>query len=126
MGIVLAILIFIVGCIHYFVGGKNVWMPMLEQWQTVPQRKIVKGTLGFMWQGVTVWFLGMCLMAIFAHYTPTLAKGIYLSLLVQNVSFAIVASLYGKLVYGRFLASPQWLFFWPIAAMAFLAYSEAL
>lgn len=123
MGIFLASLIFAVGCIHHFMGGAKVWQPMLAQWQDVSQRKIVKGTLGFIWYGVTVWFVGMTCLALYAYYTPELAEGIYLSLLVQNTSFAIVASIYGKLVYGRFLASPQWMFFWPIAVAAFIAYS---
>lgn len=123
MGMFLAGLIFVVGCIHHFLGGQKVWQPMLAQWQDVKQRKIVKGTIGFMWYGVTIWFAGMTAMALYAYFTPDLDKGIYLSLAVQNLSFAIVATIYGKLVYRRFLASPQWLFFWPIAVVAFVAYS---
>lgn len=123
MGLLLAGLLLVVGGIHHFMGGKNVWQPMLAQWQDVRQRKIVKGTIGFMWYGVTVWFLGMAAIAAYAHYTPELAKGIYLSLVVQNLSFAIVATIYGKLVYNRFLSSLQWLFFWPIAVTAYIAYS---
>lgn len=123
MGMVLAVLIFVVGCIHLFIGGSKVWSPMLVQWQSTSQRKIVKGTLGFIWHGVTVWFVGIAGLALYAHFTPEIAIGIYLSLLVQNLSFALVATLYGKLVYSRFLSSPQWLFFWPIAVVAFIAYS---
>lgn len=123
MGVILALVIFAVGCIHHFIGGAKVWRPMLVQWQDTSQRKIVKGTLGFMWYGVTIWFVGMAGLALYAHYSPEFAKGIYLALWVQNASFAIVATIYGKLVYGRFLASPQWMFFWPIAVIAFIAYS---
>lgn len=123
MGIILALVIFAVGCIHHFIGGVKVWRPMLAQWQDVGQRKIVKGTLGFMWYGVTVWFVGMAGLALYAHYTPEIAKGVYLALLVQNASFAIVATLYGKMVYKRVFASPQWMFFWPIAVVALIAYS---
>lgn len=126
MQYLLPILIFAVGCIHHFVGGQKVWAPMLEQWQSVKQRKIVKGTLGFIWYGVTVWFVGMTALAIYAIYTPELAKGIHLSLLIQNASFAIVATIYGKLVYDRFLSSPQWLFFWPISIAAFMAFIEVV
>lgn len=123
MGLLLALLILVVGCIHHFIGGQKVWRPMLAQWQGVSQRKIVKGTIGFMWYGVTIWFVGMAGMALYAHFTPEMAKGIYLSLFIQNLSFAITATIYGKLVYQRYLASPQWLFFWPIAVTAFIAYS---
>lgn len=125
MGIVLAVLIFITGCIHHFKGGRSIWAPMLMQWQDVEQRKLVKGTLGFIWHGVTLWFIGMAGLAIYANFAPNLAQGIYISILVQNLSFAIIASLYGKLVYGKFSASPQWLFFWPITISAFLAFISA-
>lgn len=124
MGLILALLIFATACIHHFKGGRSIWAPMLAQWQSVSQKKLVKGTLGFVWYGVTVWFIGMTGLALWAFVTPNVAQGIYLSLAVQNLSFAIVASLYGKLVYGQFFASPQWLFFWPIAVTAFIAYSE--
>lgn len=125
MGLLLAALIFATGCIHHFAGGKKIWSPMLAQWQDVKQRKIVKGTIGFIWYGISVWFVGMAAMAIYAHYNSAFAAGIYLALWVQNLSFAITASIYGKLVYGQFLASPQWLFFWPIAIAAFFAYNGA-
>lgn len=122
MGLILAFLIFATGCIHHFKGGRSIWAPMLAQWQDVKQRKLVKGTLGFIWYGVTLWFVGMTGLAIYAYICPNMAQGIYLSLAVQNLSFAIIASLYGKLVYGKFMASPQWLFFWPISFTAFLAF----
>ncbi|MBL1240995.1 MAG: hypothetical protein COB13_004025 [OCS116 cluster bacterium] len=126
MGLILAFLLFATGCIHHFRGGGSIWAPMLVQWQDVKQKKLVKGTLGFIWHGVTLWFIGMTGLALYAYVTPHIAQGIYLSLAIQNLSFAIIASLYGKLVYGRFLASPQWLFFWPIAVAAFVAYSGAM
>lgn len=123
MQYLLPVLLVATGCIHHFAGGQKIWAPMLDQWQDVKQRKIVKGTLGFIWYGVTVWFAGMSALAVYAIYTPEFAKGIYLALLIQNTSFAIVATMYGKLVYNRFLSSPQWLFFWPIALATFFAYS---
>lgn len=125
MGLILAALIFTTGCIHHFKGGQNIWAPMLAQWQDVEQKKLVKGTLGFIWYGVTLWFVGMVALALYAYFNPALAKGIYLSLFVQNLSFAMIANIYGKLVYNRFMASPQWLLFWPIAVAAFFAYSGA-
>ncbi len=121
-GLLTAALLIATGCIHHFKGGSLIWRPMLVQWQNVNQRKLVKGTLGFIWHGVTVWFIFMTLLAIYAHFTPTFSKGIYLSLAVMNSSFAMSATLYGKLIYGRFGASPQWMFFWPISISAFLAF----
>ncbi|NRA88493.1 MAG: hypothetical protein HRU28_14135 [Rhizobiales bacterium] len=98
---------------------------MLDQWQNVKQRKLVKGTLGLIWHGVSVWFVAMTILAIYACFTPQIAQGIYLTLTVMNLAFAVTATLYGKLVYGRFGASPQWLFFWPITISAFLAFISA-
>ncbi|MCJ8324548.1 MAG: hypothetical protein HRU29_06185 [Rhizobiales bacterium] len=125
MGLLLAGLMLLMTYIHGVIGGKKIWRPMLKHWQSHPQNKLIKGSLGFIWHAITLWFIAASGLAIYAYFSPDMAEGIYFTLMVLFFSFGVVATLYGKLIYGLFGASPQWMFFWPITITAFLAFISA-
>ncbi|MBL1240996.1 MAG: hypothetical protein COB13_004030 [OCS116 cluster bacterium] len=112
--------------IHHGLGTRKIWLPALAKLDEAQVSQRIKATLGFMWHGITLWSIVMGLMAIYAVFTqnsaPEFAKAFYLSICLLNTPFAIVATLYGKLVYDKFRASPQWLLFWPISFTSFLAF----
>ncbi|PCI87997.1 MAG: hypothetical protein COB24_04480 [Hyphomicrobiales bacterium] len=65
----------------------------------------------------------IAIYAVFAQDTrPEYSAVFYLSICLLNALFAIVTTFYGKLVYGKFRVSSQWLFFWPISITSFLAF----
>ena len=88
----------------------KIWLPALAKLDETDISERIKGTLGFMWHGITLWSFVMGVMAIFAVFIqdtmPEYSAVFYLSICLLNAPFAIVATLYGKVVYGKFRASP--------------------
>lgn len=125
-GLITGILILAAAYIHHGLGTRKIWLPALAALEKAEVSERIRGTIGFMWHGITLWSIAMGFMAIYAVFiqdsTPEFAKAFYLSICLLNAPFAIVATFYGKRVYGKFKASPQWLFFWPISITAFLAF----
>ncbi|MBL1419821.1 MAG: hypothetical protein COC24_004855 [Alphaproteobacteria bacterium] len=125
-GLITGVLILLAAYIHHSLGTRKIWLPALEKLDETDISERIKGTLGFMWHGITLWSIAMGLMAIYAVFTqdimPEYSAVFYLSICLLNTPFAVVATFYGKVVYGKFRASPQWLFFWPISITSFLAF----
>lgn len=125
-GLVTGVLIMAAAYIHHGLGTRKIWLPALEAMEKADVSERIRGTIGFMWHGITLWSIAMGLMAFYAFFTyetaPEFAKAFYLAIALMNAAFAVVATFYGKSVYGYFRASPQWMFFWPISITSFLAY----
>lgn len=125
-GLATGVLIMAAAYIHHGLGTRKIWLPALKAMETANVSERIRGTIGFMWHGITLWSIAMGLMAFYAFFTftsaPEFAAAFYIAIAVMNAAFAIVATFYGKVNYGYFKASPQWLFFWPISICAYLAY----
>ena len=107
---------------HAFGGGPEIWEPVFAS----GLNETVRISMGLVWHGLTGLFIVMTALGAVAYFKPDLSAGINLSMVLTNLTFGLLALIYGYVSTGNVWVLPQWILFLPMAIFTFLALKTAL